>query len=114
MSEIAQQYGQMPQDEADWLSELAADWQIIADLSFADLVMWRKVEDGFVAIAHCRPSTGPTVHQEEVVGIRAQAGRIAEQNRRRCPVSSSTRLSLTRGARTDTAPAAVATSRSAW
>lgn len=81
MSEIAQQYGQMPQDEADWLSELAADWQIIADLSFADLVMWRKVEDGFVAIAHCRPSTGPTVHQEEVVGIRAQAGRIAHLER---------------------------------
>ena len=66
----------MADDEAAWLSEVVADWQIIADLSFADLVLWRKVEEGFVAIAHCRPSTGPTVHQEEVVGSRAAAGRI--------------------------------------
>jgi len=76
LSEIAQQYGPMPRDEADWLSEVVADWQIIADLSFADLVLWRKVDEGFVAIGHCRPSTGPTVHQEEVVGVRAAEGRI--------------------------------------
>jgi hypothetical protein len=42
-----------------------------------------------------------------------QAGRIAEENRFRSPVASSTRLSLTRGCRTTTAPAAVVTSRSA-
>lgn len=71
----------MPDDEAEWLSEVAADWQIIADLSFADLVLWRRVGDGFVAIAHCRPSTGPTVHQEEVVGTLAAPGRIAHLER---------------------------------
>jgi len=43
--------------------------------------------------------------------LRDQAGRIAEENRLRSPVASSTRLSLTRGARTGTAPAAVVTSR---
>lgn len=67
----------MSEDESEWLSEVVADWQIIADLSFADLVLWRRVDNGFVAMAHCRPSTGPTVHQEEVVGTRAAAGRIA-------------------------------------
>ena len=76
LREIAHQYGPMAEDEAAWLSEVVADWQIIADLSFADLVLWRKVDEGFVAIAHCRPSTGPTVHQEEVVGSRAASGRI--------------------------------------
>ena len=76
LREIAHQYGPMADDEAAWLSEVVADWQIIADLSFADLVLWRMVDEGFVAIAHCRPSTGPTVHQEEVVGARAAAGRI--------------------------------------
>jgi len=45
--------------------------------------------------------------------LRAQAGRIAELNRIRSPVASSMRLSLTRGARTGTAPAAVITSRCA-
>ena len=44
--------------------------------------------------------------------LRAHAGRIAEQNRRRCAVSASMRRSLTRGARTGTGPAAVITSRS--
>jgi len=40
------------------------------------------------------------------------AGRIAEANRFRSPVVGSVRLSLTRGARTGTGPAAVITSRS--
>jgi hypothetical protein len=44
----------------------------------------------------------------------AQAGRIAEENRCRSPVASSMRLSLTRGARTGIAPAAVVTSRGSW
>lgn len=74
-------FGALETDEAEWLGMLTADWQIIADLSFADLVMWRPVPEGFVAIAHCRPSTGPTVHQEEVVGTMAAAGRIANLQR---------------------------------
>jgi hypothetical protein len=60
----------------------------------------------------CRYSSGST--SATFGDFRAQAGRIAEQNRRRSPVASSVRLSLTRGARTSTAPAAVVSSRSAW
>jgi hypothetical protein len=60
----------------------------------------------------CRYGSGNT---SAVCGdFGAQAGRIAEENRHRCPVASSMRSSLTRGARTVTAPAAVVTSRSAW
>jgi hypothetical protein len=43
--------------------------------------------------------------------LRHHAGRIAEANRLRCPLTSSTRLSLTRGASTSTAPAEVSTCR---
>ena len=43
-----------------------------------------------------------------------QAGRITDENRLRCPLASSVRLSLTRGARTGIAPAAVVTSRGSW
>ena len=60
----------------------------------------------------CRYSNGSTSATRG--DFLAHAGRIAEQNRLRSPVSSSMRLSLTRGARTGTAPAAVVTSRSAW
>lgn len=60
----------------------------------------------------CRYSSGST--SDTCSDLRAQAGRIAEENRLRSPVSGSIRLSFTRGAFTATAPAEVTTSRSAW
>ena len=60
----------------------------------------------------CRYSSGST--SATCGDLRAHAGRIAEENRLRSPVVSSMRLSLTRGARTGTAPAAVTTSRGWW
>ncbi|MEX0913385.1 MAG: histidine kinase N-terminal domain-containing protein [Demequina sp.] len=81
LRETVERFGTLTDAEADWLALLTADWQIIADLSFADLVMWREVADGFVAVAHCRPSTGPTVHQEDVVGTKAAPGRVAHMQR---------------------------------
>ncbi|MFN3865558.1 MAG: sensor histidine kinase [Demequina sp.] len=81
LRETAERFGPLTDAEADRLALLAGDWQIIADLSFADLVMWRKVPEGFVAIAQCRPSTGPTVHQDDVVGTYAAAGRVAHLQR---------------------------------
>ncbi len=76
LRDTTDRYSPMPDDEQEWLAELTADWQMIADLAFADLVMWRPVPDGFIAIAHCRPSTGPTVHLEDVVGTMVPAGRV--------------------------------------
>jgi hypothetical protein len=43
--------------------------------------------------------------------LRAHGGKIAEENRNRCPLSGSARLSFTRGAVTSTAPALVSTVR---
>jgi two-component sensor histidine kinase len=81
LRETVERFGSLTDAEADWLALLTADCQIIADLSFADLVMWRAVGDGFVAVAHCRPSTGPTVHQDDLVGVMAAAGRVAHLRR---------------------------------
>ena len=59
-------------DDADlaWLHLLLADWQIIADLSFADLVLWLPDRDGrgFWAGAQMRPTTGPTAYLDDLVG----------------------------------------------
>src|SRR5664279_426572 len=56
--------------ELDWLHRLVADWQLLADLSFADLLLWVAVEDGaaFLAVAQMRPTTGPTCHHDDRVG----------------------------------------------
>jgi hypothetical protein len=53
-------------------------------------------------------------HLADLRGLAAPGGRTAEENRRRSPVSGSTRRSLTRGAITSTAPALVRTSRGWW
>jgi two-component sensor histidine kinase len=66
-------------DEADVavLQGLMADWQIIADLSFADLVLWLpdRAGEGFWAAAQMRPTTGPTAYVDDVVGAFAPLGR---------------------------------------
>jgi two-component sensor histidine kinase len=66
-------------DDADvaWLQLLQADWQIIADLSFADLVLWLpdRGGSGFWAGAQMRPTTGPTAYVDDVVGTFVPRGR---------------------------------------
>ena len=54
-----------------------ADWQIIADLSFADLVMWLpdRAGGGFWAGGQMRPTTGPTSLTDDVVGTFVPVGR---------------------------------------
>lgn len=57
-------------EEIDWLHLLLADWQVLADLAAADLVLWVPTDQGrFIAIAHCRPGTASTVHVEDIIGL---------------------------------------------
>ncbi len=64
-------------EDVTWLQLLQADWQIIADLSFADLVLWLRdrEDDGFWACAQMRPTTGPTAYVDDIVGTHVAAGR---------------------------------------
>ncbi len=66
-------------DDADvsWLHLIMADWQIIADLSFADLVLWLPDREGrgFWAGGQMRPTTGPTSLIDDVVGTIVPVGR---------------------------------------
>ncbi|HEX4471294.1 MAG TPA: histidine kinase N-terminal domain-containing protein, partial [Nocardioides sp.] len=65
--------------DAEWLHLLVGDWQVVSDLAFADLVLWVPTRDGsFVAIGQCRPSTGATVHYDDVVGSRPPEGQLPQ------------------------------------
>lgn len=57
-------------EEFGRLSDLIAEWQLLADLSFADLVLWvpKFQSDGFIAAAQIRPMTAATVFATDIVG----------------------------------------------
>ena len=60
----------LSKNDVGWLSQLVEDWQILADMSFSDLILWIPDEDPniFWAAAQIRPDTGPTALEEDVVG----------------------------------------------
>jgi len=62
-------------DDQERISELIAEWQLLSDLSFADLILWvpkrrdyQSWPTGHVAIAHTRPTTAATVFTYDLVG----------------------------------------------
>jgi len=68
LSVLAESYGPLPPADVEWLQQLTGDWQVLSDLAFADLVLWLPTPDGsFVAVAQCRPSTGSTVYDHDIV-----------------------------------------------
>jgi len=68
-------------DQKHRIRELTSDWQLLADLSFADLVLWvplrkdfKSWPTGYVAVAHIRPTTAATVFPQDVIGEEIQWG----------------------------------------
>ena len=55
--------------ETAWLLQVAGEGQLLADLSFADIVLWAPtVDDSFIAVAHLRPSSSATLFYRDLVG----------------------------------------------
>ncbi len=77
MKDLIARHSDLDQADVEWLHLLIGDWQMLSDLSFADLVLWvpRKGREGWVAAAHCRPSTGVTVYYDDIVGTVVDTGR---------------------------------------
>jgi len=57
------------------LAELIAEWQLLADISFADLVLWvpkrrdaQSWPEGHLAVAQIRPMTAATVFTHDLIG----------------------------------------------
>ena len=70
------------ESDVDWLHRLVGEWQLLADLSFADLVLRVRTTEGpWLAVAHMRPTTGPTTWPEDVVGTEVPADAARELER---------------------------------
>src|SRR5215469_1312263 len=81
LTDLARNLTSLSGPDLEWLHSLVSDWQLLADLSFADLILWvplRGPEDvpssGWVAVAQMRPTTGPTAFPDDVVGTQVGPG----------------------------------------
>ncbi|RJK95430.1 sensor histidine kinase [Vallicoccus soli] len=69
LGDLVREHTDLGEADTEWLHLLVADWQMLADLSFADLVLWVRSRVGeWVAVAQMRPTTGPTVYYDDLVG----------------------------------------------
>ncbi|MGI8888543.1 MAG: histidine kinase N-terminal domain-containing protein, partial [Nocardioidaceae bacterium] len=70
LDDVARAHTDLDCEDLQWLHVLISDWQIIADLSFADLVLWLpdRESHGYWAGAQMRPVTGPTAFVDDLVG----------------------------------------------
>ncbi|GIH44178.1 histidine kinase [Microbispora corallina] len=91
LSDLVSRHTALDSKDLDWIHSLVSDWQLLADLSFADLILWvpDQAGTGWVAVAQMRPTTGPTVYHDDVVGMPVTRGErplidIAWNERRIC------------------------------
>ncbi|HEX6872545.1 MAG TPA: histidine kinase N-terminal domain-containing protein [Micromonosporaceae bacterium] len=79
LRDLLEEHTALGSAEVDHLHRLAGDWQLIADLSFADLLLWVAVDPArqpgaaadrptFICVAQVRPTTALTAYQDDYVG----------------------------------------------
>ena len=68
-------------DDVGRLRAIISEWQLLADLSFADLLLWVPLRDnpkswpeGHVVVAQMRPTTAATVYPKDLVGEKVRWG----------------------------------------
>lgn len=74
---LVEEHTSLDAADIEHLQRLAGDWQLISDLSFADLLLWLPLSSppasdmaspAYLCVAQVRPTTGPTAYQDDQVG----------------------------------------------
>jgi two-component system, sensor histidine kinase PdtaS len=75
LQELVEEHAGLFGAAVDTIQAIVSDWQILADLSFADLLLFcRSPETGELAVvAQMRPYTAQTIYYEDLVGTRFAA-----------------------------------------
>jgi len=73
--------GTLDAEDVDRLRAVISEWQLLADLSFADLLLWVPIREnpkswpeGHVVVAQMRPTTAATVHPKDLIGQKVRWG----------------------------------------
>lgn len=97
LSELLAEHTRMHGETVDHLQRVVSEWQLLADMSFADFLLWVPLDvpvppDGahapshpadtaFLCVAQARPTTAPTAHPDDVVGKHAAAVEVGQLRR---------------------------------
>lgn len=69
LGELLAAHTMLPGGAVDHLHAVVGEWQLLADLSFGDYLMWvRRDDDRWVCVAQCRPNTAATLLITDAVG----------------------------------------------
>src|SRR3546814_13916309 len=75
LSDLLAEHTDLPGAAVDHLQRVVGEWQLLADLSFADVLLWvgtesekNRSEGTFICVAHCRPTTASTAFPADAVG----------------------------------------------
>jgi len=70
LTEVVTRHSSLSAEDTVWLGNLIDQWDVLSDLSYSDLILWDPDTDDIVfwAAAQCRPTTGPTALEDDVVG----------------------------------------------
>ena len=83
LTELLAEHTRCSGDAVEHLQRVVAEWQLLADMSFADFLLWvpltlsevptpldAATAAEWLCVAQARPTTAPTAHPEDVVGAR--------------------------------------------
>lgn len=74
LGDLLAEHTMLPGSAVDHLHAVVGEWQLLADLSFGDYLMWvQRDDDDLVCVAQVRPNTSPTVLLADAVGTRNPA-----------------------------------------
>jgi two-component system, sensor histidine kinase PdtaS len=70
LEELIERHGGLRGSAVDVLQVIVSDWQILADLSFSDLLLFCRAPDTgeLTVVAQMRPYTAQTIYNEDLVG----------------------------------------------
>ena len=72
LGELCRQHTSLTRDEINHLKQLVSEWGLLADLCFADLLLYVPSTDSeWLIVAQVRPATGQTLYLADYVGVPA-------------------------------------------
>ena len=83
VGELARQHAQLTKEQVGHLGNLVGEWGMLADLCFADLLMYVAEVDhdrrtgNWIVVAQVRAATGQTLHPENLVTTQASPRKMA-------------------------------------